>query len=150
MASVPVIDAHAHVVDPSRLTDDVLATQLRPRRSAFGSEDLRVVLEEEGFSGSVLVQLAPSTDETHELLAIAAEAPFVLGVVGWVDLTAPAVGAAIEALRAAPGGDRLVGLRHRVHAEADPAWLGRLDVRRGLAAVADSGLTFDLLVRTRE
>jgi L-fuconolactonase len=53
-------------------------------------------------------------------------------------------------LRAGLGGDRLVGLRHRIHAEPDPAWLGRWDVRRGLGAVAEAGLVFDLVVRTRE
>ena len=33
----------------------------------------------------------------------------------------------------------LVGLRHQVHDEADPEWLGTADVRRGLAAVQERG-----------
>jgi hypothetical protein len=41
------------------------------------------------------VQLAPSLTETRDLLATAAEASFVLGVVGWVDLTAPGVSGVI-------------------------------------------------------
>jgi len=150
MPSAPTIDAHAHVVGPSRLSDVGHAGPLGSLGGSFDARDLRPVLEDDGFSGALLVQLAPTMDETRELLAIAAEASFVLGVVGWVDLTAPAVDAAIEALRAEPGGDHLVGVRHRVHAEPDPDWLGRLDVRRGLRAVANAGLVFDLLVRTRE
>src|SRR5207248_9407377 len=38
----------------------------------------------------------------------------------------------------------------RVHAEPDPEWLLRDDVRRGLRAVGEAGLAYDLLVRTRE
>ena len=48
------------------------------------------------------------------------------------------------------GGDRLVGIRHQVHDESDPEWLCRADVRRGLAAVQERGLAYDLLVRARE
>jgi L-fuconolactonase len=70
----------------------------------------------------------------------------VTAVVGWVDLTAPDVGERIAALRAAPGGERLVGIRHQVHDEADPEWLLREDVGRGLRAVAGAGLAYDLLL----
>jgi L-fuconolactonase len=37
-----------------------------------------------------------------------------------------------------------------VHDEADPEWLGRPDVRRGIAAVGAAGLVYDILVRARE
>jgi L-fuconolactonase len=53
-------------------------------------------------------------------------------------------------LRLLAGGEYLVGVRHQVHDEADPRWLTRPDVLRGIAAVRDAGLTFDLLVRERE
>jgi L-fuconolactonase len=119
-------------------------------RRAFGPEDLRPELEVHGIGGTVLVQLLPSLEETRQLLATAAEVPWVLGVVGWADLASPDIGVIIDDLRSGPGGELLVGLRHRVHAEPDPGWLARADVRRGLAAVADGGLVFDLLVRTRE
>ncbi|MFL5757873.1 MAG: amidohydrolase family protein, partial [Chloroflexota bacterium] len=87
---------------------------------------------------------------TREFLAVAGTSPLVAGVVGWVDLTDPGVPAAIDALRAAEGGSRLVGIRHQVHDEPDPDWLSRPDVRRGIRAVADAGLVFDLLLRPRE
>jgi L-fuconolactonase len=44
----------------------------------------------------------------------------------------------------------LIGIRHQVHDEPDPEWLLRADVRRGLAAVQERGLTYDLLLRSRE
>jgi len=79
----------------------------------------------------------------------AAEHDFIAGVVGWVDLTAD-VAKQLASLRAGLGGAKLVGIRHQVHDEADPEWLGRKDVRRGIAAVGTAGLAYDILVRTRE
>ncbi len=66
---------------------------------------------------------------------------------GWVDLTAGDVAARLAALRAGEGGGALVGIRHQVQEEDDPRWLCREDVRRGLRAVADAGLVYELVVR---
>jgi L-fuconolactonase len=150
LLTLPAIDAHHYFWDPGRRDYPWLGGGLAPLRRAFGPDDLRPELELEGLAGSVLVQTLPSTEESRELLALADSVPFVLGVVGWVDLTADGVAAAIEDLRAGPGGRHLVGLRHRVHDEIDADWLCREDVRRGLAEVDAAGLAFDLLVRTRE
>jgi len=144
------IDAHQHFWDPARadyrwMTDDVAAL-----RRAFGPDDLRPLLVAEGIERTVLVQTRSSFDETLEFLALAEREPFVAGVVGWIDLTVPAAADDIARLRAAPGGSHLVGIRHQVHDEADAGWLGRADVRRGLASVDRAGLPFDLLVRPRE
>jgi L-fuconolactonase len=68
-------------------------------------------------------------------------------VVGWTDLTSPAVADEIARLRAGPGGEFLVGIRHLVQDEPDPDWLLRPAVRRGLRAVGGAGLTYDLLIR---
>jgi L-fuconolactonase len=67
-----------------------------------------------------------------------------------VDLTRADAGDQIARLHDADGGDRLVGIRHQVHDEPDRNWLASSDVRRGLSAVAEHELVYDLLVRTRE
>src|SRR5262249_4025470 len=41
----------------------------------------------------------------------------------------------------------LCGVRHQVHDEADPQWLLRAEVVRGLRVLARIGLPYDLLVR---
>jgi len=133
MLNLPVIDAHHHLgVDGT------------------GPEDLLPELEAGRITGTVLSSTRPSLAQTRELLALAAAVPWVSGVVGWVDLTTDDVGARIAALRSGAGGELLVGLRLAVAEGADPAWLGRADVRRGLAAVAAADLSVDLGVRTRE
>lgn len=48
----------------------------------------------------------------------------------------------------APG--RLAGIRNQAHDEVNPDWLNLPTVRRGITAVGERGLAYDLLVRTRE
>jgi L-fuconolactonase len=144
------IDSHHHFWDPDRADYPWMTDEVASIRRAYGPDDLRPLIAAEGFERTILVQTRSSTEETEEFLATAAAEPFIGGVIGWVDLADPAVTDAIARLRAGPGGDRLVGIRHQVHDEPDPAWLGRQDVRRGLRAVALAGLTYDLLVRPRE
>lgn len=121
------------------------ADGLEPLRRAFSVEDLAPQAAEHGIAQTVVVQTVSSVEETVEMLALADRGGLVGGVVGWVDLTAPDVADALAALRERPGGERLVAIRHQVHDEPDPDWLEREDVRRGLRAVADAGLVYDLL-----
>jgi L-fuconolactonase len=127
------------------MTDD-LARIRRP----FGPTDLAPLIHEVGVDRTVVVQARQDLAETRELLDIAATAGFVAGVVGWVDLAGERVAETLRELRASPAGAKLVGIRHQVHDEEDPAWLLRPEVQRGLTAVGEAGLAYDLLVRTRE
>jgi L-fucono-1,5-lactonase len=138
-----IVDAHHHLWDPRRRSYDWMSGPFAPLRTPRTVADLCAETEPLGVTATVVVQAVAAEDETTELLA--AGDP-VAGVVGWVDLTAPDVGERIAALRSAPGGERLVGIRHQVHDEPDPAWLLRADVGRGLRAVADAGLAYDLLL----
>ena len=145
-----VVDSHHHFWDPSRHDYPWMGDELASIRRRFGPEDLAPLLAAAGVDRTVLVQTISSVDETREFLATAAGTDFVAGVVGWVDLTEPSVGDTLAELRAGAGGTLLVGLRHQVHDEPDPRWLLRGDVQRGIEAVRDAGLVYDLLVKTRE
>ena len=119
-------------------------------RGEFGPDQLAPELAANSITATVLVQTWSSFEESLDYLAIAESSPHVRGVVAWVDLTAVDVDERLAELRDAPGGGRLVGVRHQVHDEPDPDWLSRPDVRRGLRAVAEADLVYDLLVRPRE
>jgi L-fuconolactonase len=144
------VDAHHHLWDPTRRDYPWMDDSLAPIRRRFGPEDLDAAAAPHGIDQTVLVQTVSSAEETEEFLAVAATSARIAGVVGWVDLAAPDVAGELAALREARGGGTLVGIRHQVHDEPDPRWLLREEVLRGLAAVADAGLSFDLLVRERE
>lgn len=140
------IDAHHHVWDLARRPQPWLgAPELGVIRRDFGLADLAPVARAAGIERTVLVQVLPDLAETREFLALAAADDLVAGVVGWADLTAPEVADTLSGLRQGAGGELLVGVRHLVQGEADPAWLARPDVRRGLRAVGAAGLCYDLL-----
>jgi L-fuconolactonase len=140
------IDAHHHVWDLSVRAHDWLdGPGMDPIRRTFGLAELTPALSGTGITATVLVQVLPSVAETREFLALAGAHEQVAGVVGWLDLADPGVPEVIASLREGHGGRFLAGIRHLVQAEPDPAWLNRPDVRRGLAAVGEAGLAYDLL-----
>jgi L-fuconolactonase len=145
-----IVDAHHHFWDPAAADYPWLTDELAAIRRAFGPADLEPVLRANGVDATVLVQTRSSLEETVEVLAVADAAPFVRGVVGWVDLTDPGIADTIADLRELSGGAHLAGIRHQAHDEPDPDWLVRDDVVRGIAAVGRDGLVYDLLVRSRE
>lgn len=147
MTAVRIVDAHHHVWDLSvRDQDWIVGDELAPLRRDFTLADLEPEARTAGVTATVLVQTVTVAEETPELLALASTGPLVAGVVGWTDLTAPDVVDELARLRELPGGDRLVGIRHQVQSEPDPPWLLRPDVLRGLRAVAEAGLAYDLVV----
>ena len=142
-----VIDAHHHVWDLAvRDQPWISGAAMAAIRRSFTLDDLRPHAAAAGVTATVVVQTVTVADETPELLALAAADPLVAGVVGWTDLTSPAVAAELDRLAAGPGGGRLAGIRHQVQSEPDPDWLRRPDVIRGLRAVEAAGLCYDLLV----
>ncbi|MFD5479677.1 amidohydrolase family protein [Streptomyces hawaiiensis] len=140
-----VVDAHHHVWDLSARDQDWIA-EGSPIRRDFTMKDLVPEARAAGVDRTVLVQTVTVPQETPEFLALADEHDLIAGVVGWTDLTRPDVADELARLRELPGGRYLKGIRHQVQGEPDPDWLLRPDVHRGLAAVADAGLVYDLVV----
>lgn len=148
-ATTERIDAHHHLWDLD-VRPQGWTTTFPGIDRTFTIGELEPQLLAARVSGTVLVETINVAAETAELLALAANTPVVRGVVGWVDLTSPDVSERIAELRSSPGGEHLVGLRHQAQGEADPLWLNRKDVRRGLAAVGQAGLAFDLLIHENQ
>ena len=146
-----VIDAHHHVWDLA-VRDQPWIRDLGPSvlQRNYSMADLRPAAEGAGVTGTVLVQTVTVPEETPELLALAAADSLIMAVVGWADLTGPAVAADLARLRSGPGGQYLASIRHQVQEEPDPDWLRRPDVLRGLRAVAAAGLCYDLIVRPHQ
>lgn len=140
------LDAHQHFwrYDPAQhvwMTDAMAAL-----RRNYLPEDLAPLLQATGFDGTIAVQARQMVEETEWLLALADRHAFIRGVVGWVDLRSPDLGAQLETFAANP---KLVGVRHVVHDEPDEDFMLRPEFRRGIASLANRGLTYDLLLRPR-
>ncbi|MEU6356287.1 amidohydrolase family protein [Streptomyces sp. NPDC047072] len=140
-----VVDAHHHVWDLSVRDQDWIAED-SPLRRDFTVADLAPEAVAAGVDRTVLVQTITVPEETPEFLRLAADHALIAGVVGWTDLTRPDIGDELSRLRELPGGRYLKGIRHQVQGEPDPEWLLRPDVHRGLTAVAEAGLVYDLVV----
>ncbi|HUD57750.1 MAG TPA: amidohydrolase family protein [Terracidiphilus sp.] len=140
------IDAHQHfwkytVAEYGWINDKMTALQ-----RDFLPRDLKPLLDENGFGGSIAVQARQSLEETHWLLELAEKNSFIQGVVGWVDLNSPLLRDQLEGL--APH-KKLVGVRHVVQDEPDDQFMLRSEFQRGLALLADFGLAYDLLLHPR-
>ena len=146
-----IIDAHHHTWDLAvRDQDWISGAEMAAIRRNFTIDDLRPLARAAGVTGSVLVQTVTVAAETPEMLAIAQADQLVCGVVGWADLTSPAVGERLAELKTGQGGEYLVAIRHQVQGEPDPDWLRRVDVVRGLREVAAAGLAYDLVIRPEQ
>jgi L-fuconolactonase len=147
-----IVDAHHHLWRPERGYTWLDAPDLAAIRRSFTPEDLGAELTGAGVRHSVLVEGGRChVEEVAEFLSYAADSAAVAGpiagVVAWADVADPDLAATLRAHRGLRGGELLVGVRSQVQGEADPDYLDRPDVRRGLAAVAAAGLAFDLVVR---
>jgi L-fuconolactonase len=140
------IDAHQHfwVYDPDEYgwIDDAMASL----RHDFLPALLKPELESAGFQGCVAVQARQSLEETQWLLALAGRAPFILGVVGWVDLRSAEVRSELERFSA---NAKLVGIRHIVQSEADDRFLLQPDFLRGVSMLEEFDLAYDILIYPR-
>lgn len=140
-----IVDAHQHYWQPSRGDYGWLAHAPAALNKAFLPDDFCAQREAAGVKFSVLVQAAPTEEETRYLFELARIDPAVVGVVGWADMEADDVGARIDAL-IRDGGGLLCGLRPMAQDIADPDWLARPSLDRAFDCIQDCGLAFDALV----
>jgi L-fuconolactonase len=146
-----VIDAHHHLWDLATQEHNWLMggqpwasdEELARLRRSFTLADLVPLAAAAEVTGTVLVQTVTEPWETPDLLAWAGG--LVAAVVGWTDLAAPDVADAVAELRGLPGGAFLRGIRHPLFTEPDPDWLARPAVLAGLRALAEAGLSFDVI-----
>jgi L-fuconolactonase len=141
-----IVDAHQHFWDPARGDYGWLTPDL-PIHRPYGPNDLRPLMDDAGVDGSILVQAAPTAAETDYMLAIARETPWVLGVVGWIDLEAPDAAAQVRTRAEEP---LFLGVRPMLQDIPQADWILRREMEPALTAIAAEGLMFDALVRAEQ
>lgn len=114
-------------------------------RRDFLPEHLKPLLDQHGLAGCVAVQARHSPHETETLLALADQHPWILGVVGWVDLRAPDLE---RQLAQSSESGKLVGLRHQIQDEPSPSLFMQDPVfARGMRLLQARELSYDLLIK---
>ncbi|HZQ96041.1 MAG TPA: amidohydrolase family protein [Candidatus Sulfotelmatobacter sp.] len=140
------IDAHQHFWIYNEREFAWLDDSLTELRRNFLPGDLEPELNANGFHGSVVVQTRQTLEESRWLLELAEHHSSILGVVGWADLSSPEIEAQLKDLTRH---SKLVGLRHIVQSEPDERFLLRPEFLRGIAALEQFGLAFDILIYPR-
>lgn len=140
------IDSHQHFWDYAAHEADYvwMSGEYGALRRTFLPDDLAPLLEEASFDGTVAVQARELVAETDWLLELAEATPWILGVVGWVDICADDAEPLVEryASRA-----KLKGLRLLIHDRSDPEFAVSPAHVRGIGWLARHGLTYDLLLK---
>jgi L-fuconolactonase len=136
------IDAHQHFWLYNQNDYAWIDDSMAGLRRDFLPSDLQPQLENSGFRGSVVVQARQTLAETRWLLELADQAPFILGVVGWVDLRSPRLR---EDLQSLSKNSKLTGIRHVVQSEPDD-FLLQPDFLRGISMLEEFDLAYDILI----
>ncbi|MFM1878235.1 MAG: hypothetical protein RLZZ241_1101 [Bacteroidota bacterium] len=137
-----IIDTHVHFWNFDPVRDAWIDKTMEVIRKDFAPKDVIDASADSGVRGFVAVQADPSEAETNFLLSLANAHPEIKGVVGWLDLCDPNLPLQLENYGTKP---LLKGLRHIVQAEP-PGFMDRRDFRQGIAALKNTGLTYDILV----
>ena len=140
------IDSHQHFWRYSKAEYGWIDDTMAVLRRDFLPADLRPLLDGARIDGCIAVQAPQTLAETRFLLDLSDRHPWILGVVGWVDLRSPTIDSEIHSLAKHP---RLVGVRHIAQSEPD-RFLTAPDFLRGIATLATHRLSYDVLIYPRQ
>jgi L-fuconolactonase len=140
---VKTIDAHQHFWQFNAVRDSWITDEMSVIQKNFSPNDLKPVLQQNGFDGCVAVQASQSEEETRFLISLATENDFVKGVVGWIDLQADNIEERLEEYKSIPV---VKGFRHVLQGEPQRDLMLNPGFKRGIEALQQYGFTYDILI----
>ncbi len=143
MSSPDRVDAHQHFWQVSRGDYGWLGNAPEILRQDFLPDQLSPLLEQAAITATVVVQAAPAVRETEFLLELADRQPFIAGVVGWVDVSAPR---SLQDLERFTESSRFRGIRPMLQDIEDPRWLTKHGLPEIFGVLIEQDLSFDALV----
>ena len=136
------IDAHQHFWHYNPVRDAWITDEMDVIRRDFLPDDLLPHLKKNAIDGSVAIQADQSEEETRFLIALAREADFIKGVVGWIDLKAETLKERLEHVASIK---QVKGFRHIVQAEPD-GFLSDPSFVAGVKMLGPFNYSYDLLI----
>ena len=138
-----VIDTHMHSWDLQKVRYSWLDGDTSILAQNYYPSDIEGQLAAAQVKATVMVQSANNLEDTAFMFDCAAQYPWIIGVVGWVDLLDPQK--AQQQLAAHLQNKYFKGIRHLIHDEPDSSWLLQRDVIKSLEILANHGLPFDVV-----
>ena len=136
------IDSHQHYWQPARGDYGWMPKDNPILTRPYFPDDLSPFLTAAGIDRTVIVQAAPTIEETEYVLGLSDASPSVAAVVGWVDFENRDHLKHLERLKNHP---KFVGVRPMIQDIPDDDWMLRPDVQWAYDALANLDLTFDAL-----
>ncbi|NME71046.1 amidohydrolase family protein [Flammeovirga aprica] len=137
------IDAHHHLWKYSPVEHAWIDDSMSVLKQDFLPKDLWKEMEKAGYSGCVAVQASQTEKETQFLLSEASVNPFILGVVGWVNLRHSNIR---ERLNYFSQFSDFKGVRHVLQDEEDDQFMLQPDFLKGIESLSEFNLTYDILI----
>lgn len=137
------IDAHQHFWKLDRGDYGWLTPDLTVLYRDYRPEDLLPHLNKHMIDGTIVVQAAPTVEETEYLLDLYDRYAFIIGVVGWLDLEDPEFISEFRRLRRHKG---FVGIRPMIQDIEDERWILRPQVLKHIGHLVEEEFPLDLLV----
>jgi L-fuconolactonase len=137
------IDAHQHFWEFDPVRDNWITDEMVAIKKDFLPKDLRRLLRQNDFDGSVVVQSDQSEKENEFQLENAAKNDFIKGVVGWIDLQSEKVE---EKLAYYSSKNKMKGFRHVLQSEAERAFMLKPAFMNGIGRLERFGFTYDILI----
>ena len=148
MDKVRRVDAHQHFWRYEAEGYGWIGDGMDVLKRDFLPDELRLELDGQGVYGTVAVQARGTEAETEFLLGLAATYPWILAVVGWIDLRADDLEARLEARTPSAV---LKGYRHQVQDEPSPsAFLEDGRFNRGVELLQRRGKVYEVLIRSHD
>ncbi len=141
------IDSHHHFWNYSTEDYGWIGDGMDVLKTNYAPADLKPQLDRAGIDGVISVQARTDEKENRFLLDFAKSNDWILGVVGWIDLSRPDIG---DALAKYASEKKLVGMRHILQGESDDRYCLREDFNRGVTALHDHGLAYDILIKQHQ
>jgi L-fuconolactonase len=137
------IDSHQHFWIYNPIRDSWIDESMKVLRRNFLPEDLYPIIKEQNIDGTITVQADQSEDETNFLLKLADENDWIVGVVGWIDLTGNDIEQRLEHFSSQK---KLKGFRHIVQAEPDSNFMLNEKFQNGISRLKHFNFAYDILV----
>lgn len=139
------VDSHQHFWRLDRGDYGWLTPELNVLYRDYLPDDLQPILKQSDIQKTVLVQAAPTVDETRYMLSLAAKNEFIAGVVGWVNMEDQRE--SLDQLAAFSQDKKFLGIRPMIQDIADPGWMLRPELDVTFGKLVNLGLRFDALIK---